>query len=298
MSNKIVPMVLGATIAIILTASVLMPVINDTVDDTKVYYNNGGGSYASVVDDVVNISLDLGTDRVVYAVNGVNQSLNLGGIGFVITDSFTIAGGYSNTIDVSGVDKNGNLISTARYSSIDLTLEPGRAIIDGTLTDESTVSYEFNNEWAFYRYSEGDYRVLANIGVDELTVYVNNINQVYGSNWINTTGEYFAFNGADVKVYDGESIINTNATVELSNVMNGVESFTVTSDRTVSGAFKFTVDNNGADYDVYPYYFIIPASVYGQTESNESYTALLYAIPVILLAAIVAAIALMFARRY
>lgn len=301
MNTKLIGVIIAASIAILMSGSILMPVINDAVDDTKVYYNNGAGHYASITDETVTINATLGEGdnaMINYTVNGESVGANRGKTTILISDNCTIYGPYTNTIELTGIDKNGNLISPVRYSSITAIISSDSIDLTGVVvSDSSTVNYEFDNNWAFYRSNSGDYRVLDNIR-DNTLIYINDINQIYSSNWITTTSEFFNLNGDDVTVRDGTTETTTTASVTLNSVMNGVKSFLISSDRTSSAAFHFEVDNAGEPYDVYPFYFVIPASVYGQTESNESYTALLYAIPVILLTAIVATIALMFARRY
>lgn len=303
--NKTIAMVITAAVAIIMVGSLLMPIINDAIDDSKVYYNNEYGPYAQVVDGesvTINISTTIGTaGTTTYTVNGESVIVPQGPRAILIAENLTVFQNYSNGIAINGVDSNGDLISSnANWSNASITIDGNTISYTATL-DDATISKVVVNEWAFYRSNEGDYRIIDFVG-SSVTVYVNDLTQVYGSNRIGTTGEFFRFNGTDVKIsksVDGVTTTrNATATVQTTDVMDDVISFKVDPSRETSSSFKFITDNNGEDYDVYPYYMIVPASVYGQTETNAAYAGVLAVLPILVICGIMVAVVATFRSKF
>lgn len=303
MDNKLIPVILATFVGVLLIGSVLMPVIIDADDDTKVYYNNNFGPYAQVSDNdtiSIDITTTIGTaGSTVYTVNGENVSLPQGARAILLADDLTIYQNYTDGIVCFGVDSDGNLSNFGAYPSVDVDIVGNSITVIVTDSSDNSTTYVFDCDWIFYRSNVGDYRLVDYISSRQ-TVYVNDLKQVYGSNRIGTTGEFFSFNGTDVKIAKlsggTTTIRETTATVTTTDVMRDVISFEVDPSRDTTSSFKFITDNNGEDYEVYPYYFVIPASVYGQTESNEAYSAILFAIPVVLIMALVAIVIATFAR--
>lgn len=302
MNTKLIGVIIAASVAILMSGSILLPVINDAVDDTKIYYNNSLGSY-SMINDGSDIEFSIvptgNTSGVVHniVIDGeIRANLYSGYVrSLVISDKFVISQtdarllAFAHVID--GVPHN-------------LTFESGTTLTVSLSDYVATVSngtdtYTVPFDWCFYRDNKStSYRTI-DFSDSESVIYINDVNQVYASNWIFATGEFFAINGTNVTIY-GENEDTTASYDGLTEVMNGVSSFNVghIAGGVRTAGIHFSVLDDGADYEVYPYFIVVPASVYGQTETNESYTALLYAIPVVLLTAIVATIAMMFARRY
>lgn len=302
MDNKLIPVILATFVGVLLIGSVLMPVIIDADDDTKVYYNNNFGPYAQVVEgDVVSIvvSTTIGTGgSTICTVDGESVIIPQGLRAILIAENFVVYQNFAYGIGIYGIDSNGDMINNASWANVSITIDGDNISYTASVNDV-TASGDVVNEWAFYRSNEGSYRIVDYIS-SSVTVYVNDLTQVYGSNLIATTGEYFSFNGTDVKISkladDVTTTRDATATVQTTDVMNDVISFKVDSSRETSSSFKFITDNNGEDYEVYPYFMIVPASVYGQTESNEAYSAILFAIPVVLIMALVAIVIATFAR--
>lgn len=301
MNTKLIGVIIAASVAILMSGSILMPVINDAVDDTKVYYNNNTGSY-SMINDGSDIDFSIvptgntsGAIHNVVIEGGSNTAVYSGLRCIVMSDKFVISQLNTAVLGLAYViDDIQHYATFESGNTITVSLSNNVAVVSNG-TDNYTIPFD----WCFYVDSSSKSYRMMDYTSDNRVVYINDVNQVYASNWINTTGEFFAINGTNVTIY-GENENTTASYDGLTEVMNGVSSFTVGP---ISGGARttgihFSVLNGSADYEVYPYFILVPASVYGQTESNESYTALLYAIPVILLTAIVATIALMFARRY
>lgn len=298
MDNKLIPVILATFVGVLLIGSVLMPVIIDADDDTKVYYNNNFGPFADVKkDDTVSITMGAvvgDSSGGSMTVNGETVIVQQGGRALLLSDNLYIAHNFSNGIAFTGISNSGFV--NLGFTELTLNILNGEISATGTTIGGETVSHSFDYDWCYYRANSGDYRMVDFLSTDRI-VYFNDVDQIKSAGYINTTGEFFFLSGFDVTVVDSdlrsESI---TATATINKVMDNVSSIVVSSDRTNSSAFKFSVDNDGTPYDVYPYYFVIPASVYGQTESNEAYSAILFAIPVVLIMALVAIVIATFAR--
>ena len=294
MNMKTVSVLVGVTISIIMVGFVLTPVINDAVDGTKVYYNNNYGSYAKVSNQeevVIDATTTIGTaGSTIATVNGAAVDVIQGPRALAIADSFIIFQNYSNGIQVAGpIGENGAMYSK-NHSSVNVVINGNAATFTLVQDGGTNITLNATFEWCYYRFIEGDYRLIDYISSSQSrTVNYNSLDQIHGSNSIGKTGQFFNFTGTDVTVYnmDGSSY-DTTATVDITEVMNGVSSFVVDSDRTNSKAFHFTVDDNGSPYDVYPYYFVIPYEVYGQTESNIQASNILLVIPSMMLVVVIA----------
>lgn len=292
MDNKIIATLAGAAVVVIMLGALLVPIINDAIDDTKVYYNNSTGPFASVTDDdtiSIEITTTIGTSgSTVYTVNGESVSVSNGPRAILVAENVTIYQNYSDGIAITGVDSDGAIIGYGTWENISITINGDMMTYTSSVNDIN-VTKEVVNEWAFYRYNVGNYRMLDYIAAPA-TVYVNDLNQVYGSNYINTTGEFFTFNGTDVKIYKTSDTVTsmreTTASVTTTDVMNNVQSFVVDPSREVSSSFKFVTDNNGTPYDVFPFYFIVPTEVYGQTESNIAVAGILTVLPLLIVVAV------------
>lgn len=297
---KLVGVLVGVTISIIMVGFVLAPVINDAVDDTKVYYNNDFGPFAEIPNgDVVTIHVTttIGTaGTTVLEVGDYTLNLAQGPRSIMLADSFILFQNYSNGIELSGIINEDGTIYRDNHKEVTLVISNNVANITAVTPEDVTKTFVAPFEWGYYRYDTGDFRMVEYISGDR-TVHVNSIDQIRGCNIIGRTGQFFTFEGDDVTVFnaDGTSY-STTAEISTTDVMNNVESFVVSSDRTNSNAFHFAVDDNGSPYDVYPYYFIMPYEVFGQTESNVQASGILYAIPSMMLVAVIVAMIVLIRR--
>lgn len=305
MENKLITIVIGAMVAILLTGSLLVPIINDAADDTKVYYNNEFGVLASAGDESIDYTIKYtgntsGAISEVF-INDVKVGTVYAGVrAIVISDSYVISQ-VSSTAEwriYTGNSVSNNSYPAVTSTDITINITKDRSVITYADSD-GPKTLTIDTEWCYYRDDNStDFRIVDYTNADN-TVYVNDLSQVRGASWINTTGEFFNFEGTAVNVYGDTPETPTMVYEDLTDVMNGVISFNlgaVISGNRTSGV-HFDVDNNGEDYTVYPYFLVIPASVYGQTGSDAAYTAILYVLPLMVIVAIIAAIAYNAVRR-
>lgn len=288
MNMKIVSVLVGVTISIIMVGFVLTPVINDAVDNTKVYYNNEYGPFADVPNNetvTIVVSTTIGTaGTTTLTVNGENVSTPQGPRAVLLADTFIIYQNYSNGIAFNGINGD-TLIHDTDYSDITITLDGGVANITASVGDTNR-EFSLPYEWAYYRSNIGDYRLIDFIA-SNATVYINSTDQVKGCQYNTPINSFYSFVGTDVTVYS-PSVSNAVANVELTDVMNNVKSFVISPSRENAGAFQFNYDVNGETKVVTPYYFVVPYKVYGQTEASIQASNILFVIPSMMLVAVIA----------
>lgn len=307
MTNKLIAGVITLTIAIVVLAGVLVPVINDSVDSTKIYYNNDFGVLAAATDEPVEYSIRYtgntsGAISETY-INGVKSATVYNGVrAIVISDSLVVS--QQNNV-ASWLISVGNSVESMNYlattsSPIELTLTADNVSLSFESESNENISLDVPTNWCYYRDdNSSEYRIV-DYTSSEKVVYVNDLKQVRGASWVVTTNEFFNFEGTTVNVY-GDTPENPTMVYEGYNkVMNGVYSFdlgAVISGNRTEGV-HFDVDNNGTPYTVYPYFLVIPNEVFGQTEENEQYSNILQTVPVMALIVILVASISLFRTRY
>lgn len=306
MDNKIVGIIIAMAVSTMLIGSVLITAIDDAADNTKVYYNNDFGVLAAATDEPIEYSIRYtgntsGAISEVY-INDVKSATVYNGVrAIVISDSLVVS--QQNNVN-EWLISVGNSVESMNYfattnSPIEMTLTADNVSLSFESGGGENTSLDVSTNWCYYRDDNStDYRIVDYTNADKV-VYVNDLKQVRGASWISTTGEFFNFEGTAVNVY-GDTPENPTMIYEgYTNVMNGVYSFdlgAVISGNRTDGV-HFDVDNNGTPYTVYPYFLVIPNKVYGQTETDAAYTSMLYAIPVILFAALLAVVLSSIIRR-
>ena len=289
MENKLITMILGATVAIIVVASLLVPIITDASKDQHEYYNNSAGQYSKVINEPVSIeyAYDSDSNQISYTVNGVDQSIrqNYNDLIFA-TSHATLKVTYtsSNSAYVLWLDETqgSRRIDNPKSVSAEIDVDSVSATI--VKSDGSTESFTIGINWGFYAVTNGDYRAVWT----PYDVYINDINQVYSVNWLNTTGQFFSIHGESVVYGGGDATISYNLT-PVSGVID-VSKF-------ANGDFTITVDNGGTPYTGTPFNVIVPAEIVGdKTNASNMIDGLLWTIPSMMIIAILLTLAIAIRR--
>lgn len=296
--NKVIPVVITAALVIILTGSVLMPIISDAQDTQRTVYNNDisqryselfNGSDSILDQDIELYVESFSDDTLRITKNGVVSTLaayRFQGT-LLMCDAMNIRWdpGTGN-IRLSSETSGGTVTQVDIVAPLTITIDNG--II--TVTDSSDTPNVYTatpTKWLFIPNDAGDWEtIIASSG----NFYLNGLDQVYFSTTADSIGFYVG-NGGELET----------ATGTYSWTFDGMEKKDRYTDLYVANLSQFTVDDELREIvgdDFAPYQVIIPRSVDAHTESNISALALLGAIPVILLTALAAIIALMFVRRY
>lgn len=292
MNNKIIGVIIGASIAVLMIGALLIPTINSAVDDEfKVVVNNTSSYYRAATDADYRVIAD--TDGIDFTVNGVSYEVAYGVASQIVTaDNFIFRMSQDPSIRIQYF-KDGTYTDVSNVTSIDIVVSNDSVTgsyvtADGTTNIDVPISWGFvvsDSETADYVYYNAFY---------EQTISINDVSQVYGSNNIETTGKFFSFNGNELYV---NGVKNDTINFELTKVDGYEDYYTFPYSNTGDG-LTFDVDNNGSPYTVRPYYIIVPKTILVTPDDNLSAINLLYAIPLITIVALIATIAYTFRSRY
>lgn len=291
MNVKIVSVIIAATLTIIMVGQILMPVISDAVDDTKVYYNNNFGVLSSVADEPVNYRIEYtgnasGAISECYIENEKVATVYQGIRAIIIADSYILTQQNSLTSWILYMGNNVESGSMLPLMTSDISIVLTKEKSTFSFTDGDGVqTVEIPTEWCYYRDDNSDEWRIVDYTSGTNKAYINDPSQVKGSFWSGVTSDFVTFDGYKAEVF------GTNAqTVDVSfdgykKEMNGVYSFDVggISGGQRSEGITFTIMYNGTPIEINPYFFVIPNEVYGQSETDVMYSGILWAIPAMFL---------------
>lgn len=276
--NKITGFVIALVLGAILVGGMLAPTVVGIQEDIsnmgRVEYSNAElspYSYGKIyefsetdTEDTVIISI-CKTGEKTLSINGVSHNI-AAWQPVVLSDGFTIRY-YSLNMSLITPTAGNKTITEAT-----ITISGGIATFSGVLNGETEITIDPEPiTWAFVHDMQGKYGgVITENGV---TVYAHK-NEIYASNWINTTSEYFSSKAGMDHVILGAA--NSTETTPINwggeYLNNGVYKLTLNS---TSDDYTFVVDNAGEDYTVHPFLVVVPKTVSGipdnQQVINEQY---------------------------
>lgn len=273
-TSKLVGIVVLAAVSVILIGSVLMPVITDYDDDVKVVKNNTTSRLAALIgeDDHV-ITYTASTKALTIDGNDVTPTINRG---VLYTDLFNIL--YqtieTNPLEFYNSDTKSRVVVTNDFTA---TVEGKNVNIK-----YGTYEHDFECSWLYMMDDNGTYGMFNLYNVNT-TIYVNSINDLYGSNVLVTTSDWFSYVGDKVSLVSGTETTATVTTTEVTGTKD-IVAINVGGNGT---GYAFEVDNSGTPYTVHPWIVIAPIEVTGYSETNNAVVPLLYALPVLLIVAII-----------
>ena len=270
-TNKLLSFTVMATIAIILTASLMVPVLDDLVDDhTQTYYNNTGGSplkYAMNEDDHL----------ITYTANGTaltvdEETYTIGSTYiYAVSDSVIL---LASTNGISIFNGSTQVLTTSKAYDISVEFSEGTATITyGTTTVTGTYA------WLYIADPAGDH-ILTNVS-DSSTVYFNSFDEL-------ATAQKLS--GYQAVLFDGEATYNGNeatyaATTAEQSGTNGTISY-------MTG--KLSITSGGTT--VTPTYVIAKESVSYTDDAGNQMGALLAPLPILIIIAILLSAIALIAR--
>lgn len=159
MNNKLLTLVITLTIGIILTASLLVPVINDAQDGQRITYNNVGLNANLVGTEEVTYSWDAATGITIGTdVIAPNAQANAAAV-LVMTDSGFMKTNFNNTT-AAFYEFDGTVGAGADITAATITVDPSTKTVTlsdisaSTTIDDTSFNYE---EWALIPAVNGDY---------------------------------------------------------------------------------------------------------------------------------------------
>ena len=265
-TNRFVTLLIGLLVASLMVGAMALPIISATVDNSvTVEKTNDYGVFANAMDEDLTVSIGINSEdntKWDYTVNGVTINYPIdGSVAYpvLLTDQFQVL--LSDGIIIA-------YSSNARFTGqTEFTATLSNDVLTGSSTN-GTTPHTYNSipySWAFYSAESGDYRTVYLLNNETETVYFTDINDVYGSNFVFTTNKYYSFHGETVTYYSTAGTPTTiNATVESDKVTSTVDMKVFDVSRN-DGGYSFVVDNDGTDYTVHPWVFIVPYKVTSDT---------------------------------
>lgn len=289
-NNRIIPVFIALAISTILIGSVLVPIIDDAINDQfKTKVNNDFTYYRSMADGDTIIISDATAST--FTVNGQSTSVPTGMASQVITSDSLV---FSMTRDKATHEVYVLINGTPhKYVATMVNLTVSKDKISGTVTTtDGTINIDVPITWAF-TFSIGQSEWVQYNAYGTRSIKINDIDQLYGANWINTTNGFFAFNGKDLKV---NGVVN-DTIVFNPEKQSGYSDYYILTYTDTGDNTSFVVDNGGEDYTVHPFYMITPKSIMVTEEGDAGAVSLLMAVPVVvILALLVAAVSLIRGR--
>lgn len=266
MKNKLLSVAIMATLTVILLGSLLVPIIDDYENkNVHTYTNSGVRASFMDVQDAHSITISGGT----LTIDGTTTSVPSYQIALA-SDKFN-ARFYTDGFSVN--------CTQGAFGSMDVTIEEGKfsgTIGTKTYTDEPLTYLAVPD-------SEGEF-VMTYADTYDRSIYLNDpAQQFYSANWITTTSQWFSYYQGTLTVAGTE-----NDTMSFNGTQ--VDADTEVYKYTSAGDITFIVDNSGTDYTVHPFVCVVPRTVTGMTLSaDHAVIPLLYAIPVLVIVALLLA---------
>lgn len=281
MDNKIGLMV-TISIAVILMGSLLVPIIVDANDDSQIVKTNMG-NYADVLDYSTSADLSIAYTAATneYVINGESQTLSGYGA-LAISDNFRL--GYNGT-SVYWAYYDGSTVrfGTGNLESFTIT------IADGVLTLVFGGTTTITPEWSKIAYltnDESDPYAINLFFSGSNTIYVNSLDQIIAANPVASNTGFVSFINGAVQSFGVDAVANIG-----TSAVSGAESMLGLS-AGPSGTLNVSVD--GADNALL--YVAVPKVVSSDTITSDA-MAILYVIPVLLIASLVVMGAVVLFRR-
>lgn len=280
--------IMTLTIAIICLAVIMMPVINDFEKSTYDTYTYGGGFMnASVGGASTEIEADLSLSSNTYTVTVNDQDITAL---IPANDNQPILMWSKGYIQVSGTNGTSGVLKAYFHDDTsDLNKVIGNAsriqvsTTNGVLTAIFTVSgtdttYTSAYTWLGYVNEDGTQKMI--LRDTTKPIYFTDVSQIY------------------VAGYNQNSVV-TSVGEELTIIGTVTGSMEITSTELGNGAYSTT--STDIDYTLgsstwNPLYLIVPGEISVQIEGTEAYTAIIGAIPVLIIISIVLAAVSMVVR--
>lgn len=298
--NKIIGVIIAAAISVVIIGSVLMVAIDDNI---ILRQKNDYGSVAeySNVDWTAEFTIT-GSD-ITWIVDSVEQSSyemdRNGRVYLVMSDSTylyydMVIGSTPSSIGISYINDEGKAVTISGIVSCTISASNGTITYTPILSGSTVSSIVKPYNWIFVAKDAGDYRTLNLSNYGSASLVFNNVDQIYGVNYVSTTGNiWFSFNGERVKYGLDDLTMNISTEQLGENVFSSVVN-------TSNSDWNFIVDNNGEDYTVNPYVWIVPYEVSGTASGvPPSVKNIIGAIPIMLIVAVLLmVISAVFRSRY
>lgn len=283
MNNKLISLAMVLTVGVILTATLLVPAINDA---SKIYtetYTNGPASNSiSLATYSINADFEINMEKSgdVWNIDGIDvNSLTTGS--YILTDNLLLILSTVNGFAIRGINESQayvNLTSadwngtTSEVTALKITVTPESITVADA--DSVQTSYTFPNEYIVYSKNDGE-RVICTAHQDLYTAGGKDVISV----GTNVDKFFWCTNGDDSKSVYNATLLDTSINCPLTEVSEDVDKISVG----VGGTYTVSVTYNNTVYDLAPQYVSVPLSLVQGSEANSQITPLLGVIPILVI---------------
>lgn len=274
------------TVGVILTATLLVPAINDA---SKIYtetYTNGPASNSinlATYSTDADFEITMEKDGTTWNIDGIDvNTLSTGA--YILTDNLLVILSTTNGYNIRGLNDSQAFVTlstadwngvTASVTSLTITVTPENVTVADA--DSVQTSYTFPNNYVVYSKNDGE-RVICTGVADLYTAGGKDIISV----GVNNTKFFWCTNGDDSKAVYNATLLDTVLNCPLTEVTADIDKISVG----VGGDYTVTVTYNNTDYDLAPQYVSVPLSLVQGSDANTEITSLLGAIPIIVIVAL------------
>lgn len=277
MNNKLVVTIIGVAVMIIICASVLVPVIQDSKEQITTVGHNEDGAYTV---STKNVPITFSYSDEGYTLNGklIEADYSLGSQMCIITDKFVAATNPINSSKVIYLAYEGHAFVTPTS----IHCENGK--LTYTVSGADT-TVDVNYSWIAYPSNDGDYMYAGNLA----DVYIDKKSEIIlgflgpsvnGESSLSTT---YAGKGAiDALIplcYSGDTYALTAPAAIQSTYETGLP-------YELSPAIGLSVESSGVVYSALTCNVYVPIDYHYQSESDKSTGNLIGVIPVLILVGI------------
>lgn len=271
------------TVGVILTATLLVPAINDA---SKIYtetYTNGPAS------NIINLAtystgadfeITMEKDGTTWDIDGIDvNTLSTGA--YILTDNLVVILSTTNGYNIRGLNESQAFVTlstadwngvTASVTSLTITVTPENVTVADA--DSVQTSYTFPNNYVVYSKNDGERVICAGV-TDLYTAGGKDIISVGANN----SKFFWCTNGDDSKAVYNATLLDTVLNCPLTEVTADIDKVSVG----VGGDYTVTVTYNNSTYDLAPQYVSVPLSLVQGSEANSQITPLLGVIPILVI---------------
>lgn len=259
MQSRAVAAVVMVIIGVIMLAAVLVPIISDQEKNNSVELTN----------EVQSIDLPMAkVEDVTATFNGTQMTINGEVLNINNTRPITLStmSIYWNTTKTQAEIYCYSSTGVQRITgvtSFTLTATGGSWTLEYDTASQQDQTATGTYGTAFAYNPEGDYVSIMAGGSTTKNLKVNSTDQIYSTNIISTTTQFFTIENGVATMFGGEEGSTSSAPVSFATqAIDGVENAIEIPYLQTSG-ISFVVKNGESDYTVHPYYVIVPQKVYG-----------------------------------
>lgn len=286
-------LIVGVVVALVLAGAVL-PVFAETADDQKTIFNNDYNRYSKLIDsDVNNANITIVwselTNQNITITIGNNDPYTMemarSRVPLIMSEYGAIEANCNNG---RGILRTSDNSSYTYLTNAPVTVQVSSGVVTVTSgSDDTLTTTTFNvGEWLFYPDNNGTYTAMNTTNNPDSTVYLNSIDQLYFVTTINTDNLGYVSGHGDkctfysqpgTPTYDMELLNSSEVTGFKDVISTTISDYAISADAGV----------NSDDSQFVPFITMVPRSIDGHTNLDNTMSTLFNLLPLLAIAGLV-----------